>query len=87
LLTKPPPLGALAGWEIAFNWTGVPIAWTPLGATEVMGLAPNQPQIVQVDAEIERRERSKTLVVSRHGNWVVGRDLEIVLQQLFGSAL
>ncbi|MBI4622515.1 MAG: M23 family metallopeptidase, partial [Verrucomicrobia bacterium] len=24
LLTKPPPMGLVAGWEIRFNWTGIP---------------------------------------------------------------
>jgi hypothetical protein len=37
-----------------------------------------------VNAEVERRQRSKTLAVSRRGAWVVGKDLENVLQQLFG---
>jgi peptidoglycan LD-endopeptidase LytH len=83
LLTKPPPLGLVAGWEIAFNWTGVPIAWTPLNATETMGMALDQPRIVFVDTAIQRHDRSRTLVVPRHGAWLPGRDLEVVLQQLF----
>lgn len=84
LLTKPLPMGPVAGWEIAFNWTGLPFAWTPLGPTETLGLAPNRPVLVQVNAEIEKRERSKTLAVSKRGAWVTGRDLDSVLQQLFG---
>ena len=36
-------------------------------------------------AELERRERSKSLAVARRGGWVAGKDLEIVLQQLFGT--
>lgn len=84
LLTKPVPLGGVAGWEIRCNWTGVPFAWTPLGPDEVMGLPLEQPRIVAVDVEIVRREKSKSLVVSRRGGWSAGKDLEIVLQQLFG---
>ncbi len=84
LLTKPLPPGPVAGWEIAFNWTGIPIAWTPLTGMEVLGMQQDKPLIVDVNAEIERRERSKTLVVQRRGTWVVGKDLEAVLQQLFG---
>lgn len=84
LLTKPMPLGPPAGWEIRFNWSGVPFAWTPLTAAEVKGLPREQPRIVEVDAEIERRQRSKSLAVSRRGAWSVGKDLETVLQQLFG---
>ena len=84
LLTKPVPLGGVAGWEIRYNWTGVPFSWTPLGPAEIMGLPTDQPRLVAVDAAIVRRERSKSLAVSRRGGWAVGKDLEIVLQQLFG---
>jgi murein DD-endopeptidase MepM/ murein hydrolase activator NlpD len=83
LLTKPLP-AAVAGWEIKFDWTGIPFAWTPLSEMEAIGLTPNQPAIVDVDAGMVRRSRSKTLVVSHRGGWAVGRDLETVLQQLFG---
>ena len=84
LLTKPLPFGPVAGWEVRFNWTGLPFAWTPLTIAEVTGLPANKPQVIEVNAEIQRRERSKTLAVARQGTWVVGKDLEIVLGQLFG---
>lgn len=84
LLTKPLPMGPVAGWDIRFNWTGLPFSWTPLTAPEVSGMKPNQPQIVEVNAEVERSQRSKSLAVQRRGGWVAGRDLETVLQQLFG---
>lgn len=84
LLTKPLPEGPVAGWEIRFNWTGLPYAWTPLTSMEVLGQVPNQPRILEVNAEIERRQRSKSLAVQRRGNWAVGRDLETILEQLFG---
>jgi hypothetical protein len=84
LLTKPIPLGGVAGWEIRCNWTGVPFSWTPLTSLEVMGLAPDQPRFIDVDADLIRRERSKSLVVSHRGTWSVGKDLSTVLQQLFG---
>jgi murein DD-endopeptidase MepM/ murein hydrolase activator NlpD len=83
LLTKPlPPV--IAGWEIRCNWTGVPFAWTPLGGADVTGLALNEPQLLDVNAALLRHERSKSLAVERRGRWLPGRDLEIVLQQLFG---
>jgi hypothetical protein len=85
VLTKELPFGPVGGWEIKFNWTGIPFAWTPLTAAEVIGLPRDQPRIVAVNAEIERRQRSKSLAVSRRGSWSVGKDLEIVLQQLFGA--
>lgn len=84
LLTKPIPMGLVAGWEIKFNWSGVPFAWTPLNRQEVAGLKPNSPQLVEVDAAIERRERSRSLAVQRRGTWTMGKDLETVMQQLFG---
>jgi murein DD-endopeptidase MepM/ murein hydrolase activator NlpD len=84
LLTRPLP-AAVAGWEIAFDWTGLPLAWKPLAEMEAVGLAPNQPRVVDVDQALIRRYRSKTLVVPRRGGWVAGKDLETVLQQLFGA--
>ena len=83
LLTRPLP-ASVAGWEIKFEWTGIPYAWTPLGEMECIGLTPNRPQFVEVDAALERHQRSKSLAVSRRGGWVPGKDLETVLQQLFG---
>jgi murein DD-endopeptidase MepM/ murein hydrolase activator NlpD len=84
LLIKPLPMGTVAGWEIQFNWTGIPFAWTPLTSAEIVGLTPEQPKLVEVNAALERRERSKTLAVSRRGTWTPGKDLETVLQLLFG---
>jgi hypothetical protein len=79
LLTKPIPLGGVAGWEIRCTWTGL-----PLGPLEVMALPAEQPSVIEVDANLVKRERSKSIVVSKRGTWVVGKDLETVLQQLFG---
>lgn len=87
LLTRELPMGPVAGWEIRFNWTGVPFSWTPLNSTEVIGLPVEQPRILEVNAAVERRERSKSLAVARRGGWVPGKDLQIVLQQLFGPGL
>ena len=84
LLTKPLAEGIVAGWDVQFNWTGIPFAWTPLTAAEVAGLKREQPKILEVNAAIERRERSKSLAVSRRGNWTPGKDLETALQLLFG---
>lgn len=84
LVTKPAPPGLAAGWEIRFNWTGLPFAWTPLSAAEVAGLPPEQPRIVEANAELLRRQRSKSIAVQRRGSWTPGKDLETVLQQLFG---
>lgn len=84
LMTKPPPAGPVAGWEIRFNWTGIPYAWTPLTGMEVIGLVPEQPRIVEVNEPLIRRERSKSIAIAKRGAWTPGKDLEEVLQQLFG---
>lgn len=83
LMTKPLP-AVVNGWEISFDWTGLPFAWTPLTGAEAVGLSLNQPRIIEVNAAVERRERSKTLAVQHRGAWTVARDLDTVLQQLFG---
>jgi hypothetical protein len=84
LLTKPLPGGAVAGWDISFNWTGLPFSWTPLTSMEVVGQLPDEPRLLDVNAALERQQRSKSLAVMRRGKWTPGKDLEIVLQQLFG---
>ena len=84
LLKKPLPAGLVAGWDVQFSWTGVPFTWTPLTTAEVKDLKRDQPRILEVNAAIERRERSKSLAVSRRGNWTPGKDLETALQLLFG---
>jgi murein DD-endopeptidase MepM/ murein hydrolase activator NlpD len=84
LLTKELPLGPVAGWEIKFAWTGLPVAWTPLTSLETLGLARDLPRIISVNAEVEKRQRSKSLAVAKGGGWAVGKDLEAVLQLLFG---
>lgn len=83
LLTGPLP-AELGGWEIRFNETGLPFSWRPLAPIDVVGLVPNRPKIVDVNAALERANRSKTLAVRRRGAWIAGRDLTTVLQQLFG---
>jgi murein DD-endopeptidase MepM/ murein hydrolase activator NlpD len=83
LLTKPVS-EKIGGWEIRCNWTGLPFRWTPLTAMEAIGLSSTEPEIMEVDAALDRQERSKTLAVNRRGRWVAGRDLETVLQLLFG---
>ena len=83
LMAKERPL-LVVGWEVWFNWTGLPCRWAPLTASEVVGLRPNQVRIIEVNQAEERLQRSKSLAVSRKGAWVAGSDLETVLQQLFG---
>jgi murein DD-endopeptidase MepM/ murein hydrolase activator NlpD len=84
LVTGEIPLAGAAGWEIKVNATGVPFAWTPLGATEVIGFKTDEVRIVDVDADALKRGRCKILAVQRKGAWVAGRDLETMLQLTLG---
>lgn len=83
-LLRKPIDGLVGGWEVECNATGVPFAWTPLAPGEVRGLAPNQVEIVSVDAETERAFRCKQLVKPRRGGFAPGDDLLAMLQQVFG---
>ncbi|MEI6860880.1 MAG: M23 family metallopeptidase [Verrucomicrobiota bacterium] len=79
-----PAVGLPAGWDIACNATGLPFRWTPLTAADVLGYAPNEVRIVETDVAALATEHGKTLVVKRAGHAVPGKDLQMVLQQLFG---
>ena len=74
----------IAGWEIEINWTGLPYRWVALDATAVKGMQPNEVKIIYVDSIAASREKSKRLVATRQGKQVPDRDLETVLQLLFG---
>lgn len=87
LLTAPLPIGPVGGWEIRFDWSGVPFSWTPLTAADVAGFPRDQPRLLEVDAVVERRQRSRSLAVLRRGAWAVGPDLEAVIELLFGITL
>jgi murein DD-endopeptidase MepM/ murein hydrolase activator NlpD len=84
LLAAPLPAGPLGGWEIQCDWTGLPFSWRPLSAAEVAGAAPNRVNILEVDRTSVVRHRAKVLVRPHGSGYVVGRDLAMVLQQLFG---
>ncbi len=73
------------GWEVRFNWSGIPFGWRPLTAEEAKGLEMNRPVVVEVDAELGRKDRSRTLAAKVRGQWRAASDLEVVLQQLFGG--
>ena len=83
LLTAEVPMGGVAGWEIKVSATGLPFSWTPLKATDVIGLGANAVKLSDVDAEALKRFRCKSIAVSRRGDYVPGRDLETMLQLVF----
>lgn len=78
------PLAGAAGWEIKVNATGVPFAWTPLGASEVVGFKTDEVRVVDVNAEALKHGRCKIIAVQRRGAWVPGRDMETMLQLTLG---
>lgn len=84
LLSKPLPIGLVGGWEIKFDATGIPLAWTPLSSTDVKGMPLNRAVIVSADMAALGTFRCKSLVVMSKGRQTIGRDLQTVLQQLFG---
>ena len=84
LLTTEVPVGGVAGWEIKVNATGIPFSWTPLKATDVIGYKANDVRLSEVDAEAIKRFRCKSIAVARRGEYTPGRDLETMLQLVFG---
>ncbi|HEY0946059.1 MAG TPA: M23 family metallopeptidase [Opitutaceae bacterium] len=78
------PAEGRAGWEIRFNATGVPFAWRPLGPGELSGYKPDEVRIVEVNTAVTHACRCKALVVKRGSRSEPGKDLQTVLQQLFG---
>jgi peptidoglycan LD-endopeptidase LytH len=84
LVTGEIPLAGAAGWEIKVNATGVPFAWAPLGAGEMLGYGLNEVRVVEVNADALKACRCKALVVKRKGKHVPGSDLETMLQLTLG---
>lgn len=84
LLAAPLPAGPIGGWEIACDWTGLPFSWRPLLSAEVGGAANNEVSILEVDRTSVVQHRAKVLVRPHGSGYRVGRDLAMVLQQLFG---
>lgn len=84
LLKAPLPSGPIGGWEISCWWTGLPFAWRPLTPAEVVGERPNQITLVYVDRTDVAEHHCRLLVRQRGAGWIVGPDLDTVLQQIFG---
>lgn len=84
LLTAAVPAEGVGGWEVAFNSIGLPFAWTPLTEADVAGLRAGSSHVVFVDPEQVKATRCRQLVIARRAGHIPGRDVENVLQQLFG---
>lgn len=75
----------LAGWEVAVGAEGVPWRWTPLTAEEIgLGVAENTVTVVSVDEAVRDKCRCKRLVRRQGGEWVPDRDLQTLVQLVFG---
>jgi len=83
LLTAEVPAAGVAGWDVKVNATGLPIAWTPLNAMDLIAYLPNEVRFFDVDAAALKRYRCKSIAVLRRGEYQPGRDLETMLQQVF----
>ncbi|MBP8255987.1 MAG: M23 family metallopeptidase [Opitutaceae bacterium] len=79
------PEGLVAGWEITTNSTGLPFRWRALGPMEVSGYRNNELRILEHDAGLAKTARCKSLIVSHRGRPAPGRDLQALVQQLFGT--
>lgn len=85
LLTEETPMGGVSGWEIKVNATGLPFAWTPLKATDVLGWRAGEVRVVEADAEALKRFRCKSIAVARKGGgYVPGKDLDTMLELVLG---
>lgn len=85
LLTKPLSADeAIGGWEIAFNETGIPFSWTPLTPVEMLGSLSTKVSILATDAALLKQWKCRSLIITRSGVATPGRDLNTVLQLLFG---
>ncbi len=84
LLTKTIPTDGISGWDISFNETGIPFAWTPLGLLEIIGGYKGEVRVLSKDDALLKAWRCKSLVLMQRGVAVPGRDLRVVLGLLFG---
>ncbi len=73
-----------AGWEVKIGRTGIPFSWRPLAAEELEGYRRNEVRVVSVDETLRATCRCRDIVVKRRGAWVPAKDLETVLQLVFG---
>lgn len=74
----------LAGWEVKFNATGLPYAWTPLTAAQLGDQRAGTLEITAVDEATVNACRCKDLVKWVRGKPEPDRDLGTMLQLLFG---
>jgi hypothetical protein len=69
---------------VKFNEMGLPFGWTPLSAMDLLGYRPEEIRVIEVNEAILKSHRCKSLVFTKRGVYLIGKDLESVLQLLFG---
>lgn len=84
LMTTLLPPGQVAGWDVKFNATGLPFAWTPLTKEEIGAQRTDTAQVVAVDEAAVKACRCKDLVKWRGSKAETDRDMNTLLQLLFG---
>jgi murein DD-endopeptidase MepM/ murein hydrolase activator NlpD len=84
LQTKERGPGLLGGWEIRCNASGLPFQWTPLDPRETAGMKQGEIVIIETNAALLRKNHCKDLVTQRRGSLKPGKDLNTVLELLFG---
>jgi len=85
LLTQPLPANQLVGgWEVRINEMGLPFSFTALTPMEMMSQAPGAVRVLEVNEALLKQHRCQSLLVQKRGNWTPGRDLNEVLQLVFG---
>lgn len=84
LLAARLPISGVAGWEIAISAAGVPFAWIPLTTDDLAGYRANQIRVVEVNQPVIDACHCKSLIIQRNGAPAPGRDLDTLMQQLFG---
>ena len=70
MLVRPNPVAAkegIAGYEIAFNFSGLPIALTPRAASEIKSKI--RYQVLSVNAAEQQKNPCRRLVVRRGTRW------------------
>lgn len=84
LQTGERPAGLLGGWEVCFNKTGLPYKWTPLAPNQVAGMRQGEYVVVETNDSVLRANHCKDLIKTKRGRKVPGKDLETVLELVFG---
>jgi len=85
-LVDPGIPSAVVGWEIEFGATGIPLRLRPLARSEVAGLPAGVPVVVSANPEVLDGCACRSIADEQGAGWTAARDLQVVLDQLFGGS-